>query len=462
MNAAHALAAPTAAPPRTAAQEEDRLPLGEKLAYGAGGLGTAVAGSMFLFFFSFYLTDVVRLTPLLVAVIQLVRNGWDAVNDPLIGALTDRTRTRWGRRKPFILLGLIPFGLLFALLWHVPPTRAPWATASWVIVLILLYDCAASMLSVPYSALTPELTRSYDERTSLNGFRQAFSMLGGLLVGGTGEYLIAHTGWAKTGWLFGALSALPFIAVLLFVKERHSVAAPPRKEPGPLQLFRRTLKNRAFVVALAVYLLSWTAVSVTSTMFIYFLTHTLKMGGQVFIALLAVQLAALGSIPAIVWLSNRCGKRSAYVIGITFWAVVQLGLFFLPAGPSPLVYVLAACAGIGVGAAHVLPWAMVPDCIDLDELQTGERREGAYYGVMGLLEKLGTGLALGGVGLVLQLYGYEGGVPQQSEAAAFAMRLLMGPVPALLLVLSLVAVCFYPLSRAKHASIRAAMARRQV
>lgn len=442
--------------------------VGAKLAYGAGGLGTAVAGSMFLFFFSFFLTDQLRLAPLLVTVIQLFRNGWDAVNDPFIGALTDRTRSQWGRRKPYIFIAFIPFGLFFGLLWQVPPTQAPWATVAWLVALLFAYDTAASMVSVPYLALTAELTVDYDERTSLNGYRQAFSMLGGLWVGGAAEYLVARQptsaqGWGVTGWIFGALSALPFVAVLWGVKERPLVrTALVYRQAGVFSLFARTLKNRAFRVAVGIYLLSWVAVGVTSTMFVYFLTHVMNMGGQVFIALLAVQLAALVSIPAVVWLSDKLGKRNAYWVGISFWVVVQLCIFFVQPGSPVVVLVLAGCAGVGVGAAHVLPWAMVPDCIDIDELETGERREGAYYGVMSFLEKVGTALALGGVGLVLHVCGYEGGAAEKSEQAISAMRLLMGPGPAVLLLLSMLVAYFYPLSRERHAQVQREIARRQV
>ncbi len=435
------------------------MKVAQKLAYGAGGFGTAVAGSMFLFFFSFYLTDQLGLAPLSVTVIQLFRNGWDAVNDPLVGALTDRTRSRWGRRKPYIVIAFIPFGLFFGLLWQVPPTQAPWATTVWLIALLFAYDTAASMVSVPYLALTPELTADYDERTALNGYRQAFSMLGGLLVGGAAEYLVSRQptpaqGWGVTGWVFAALSSLPFIAVLLGVKENPatSMAAPP--SVGIFQLFARTLKNRAFRIAVSIYLLSWVAVGITSTMFVYFLTHVMNMGGQVFIALLAVQLAALASIPAVVWLSDRVGKRNAYLVGISFWVMVQLAMFFVPAGNTTLVVLLAACAGVGVGTAHVMPWAMVPDCIDVDAYETNERREGAYFGVMSFLEKVGTAFALSGVGLVLHLFGYQGDVGEKSESAICAMRWLMGPGPAVILLLSMVVAWFYPLSRARHAQLR--------
>lgn len=434
----------------------ERVPLKEALAYGSGALGTAVTGSMFLFFFSYYLTDVVGLAPIAVMVLQLLRNSWNAVSDPLVGMVTDRTQSRFGRRKPFIALGLIPFGLTFGLLWQVPRGLSPAVTVLLLAVVVVLYDAASSMVSVPYSALTPAMTGSYDERTRLNGFRQSFSMVGGLLVGGTVEAALVAFGSPARGfghisWIFSAVAVGSFLPVLLGVTERH--AAPPVASTGFFSMFKQTLRNRAFRIALAVYLLSWVAVGICSTMVIYFLNHWMKMEGQLTEMLLTVQLSALVSIPLLVWLSSKWGKRATFIAGMTFWAIFQVLLLALRPEHAPYAVFLMACVGTGVGAAHVLPWAMIPDCIELDELESGERREGAYYGVMSFVEKVGTGLALGGVGLVLELAGYQSGGAVQPESALWAVRLLMGPVPAVLLLGSMVAAYFFPISKARYAEV---------
>lgn len=435
------------------------------LAYGSGALGTAVTGTMFLFFFSYYLTDVARLSPLFVVALQVLRNLWSAGSDPLIGHFTDRVNTRWGRRKPFIAAGMIPFGFCFAFLWQAPTGLSPWVAAGLLGVAMVAYDTAASSVSVPYSAMTPAITADYDERTKLGGVRQAFSMLGGLLVGGVvqgGVELFAtpQAGFGAMGWVFGVVGALSFLPVLWGVKERRGDERAP--DAAPLfSMFKVTLKNRAFVAALFVYLLSWVSVGICSTMFIYFLTHWMKMESDVTTALLVVQVVALVSIPGHVWMSKRFGKRTAFIVGMSAWALVQAATFFLGPEHRAFALPLMGLAGIGVGAAHVLPFAMVPDCIELDELKTGQRREGAYYGVMSFAEKLGSSLALGGVGLVLSFYGYDGASPVQSAEATFALRLLMGPLPTVLLVGSIIAAVFYPVSKVRYAAVCEALEKKR-
>ncbi|HEV8324514.1 MAG TPA: MFS transporter [Myxococcota bacterium] len=442
------------------------LRLRTKLAYGVGAYGYSVANTMLMLYFNFFLTDVLRLPPLLAGVVQLVRNAWVAVNDPVIGMLTDRTRSRLGRRRSWMLFAFIPYGVLFAALWQHPPTTTPWGTVAWLIGAVFLYDVATTAVWVPYNALTPEITEDYDERTSLTAWRMVLSMLGGLVVGGAVEPLLkalgdATRGFSIVGWAAGAMAALPFFWVVLGVRERWSGgAAKAHGELGMIDMFRVTLRNRAFLAALLVYVLAWVCIAMASAMFVPFLTHWMHMGYAV--VLFTVQASAMIiGVPAVVWLSKRIGKKGAYAVGIAFWAVVQTGMVFLSPAHAPYAVVLAALAGIGLGTAHVMPWSMVPDCIELDELETGQRREGAYYGVMACVEKIGTAAALAGLDVVLQVFGYVGGAAVQTPRALWALRVLMGPAPAALLLLSIVAVMFYPLSKARHDEVRRVLGERR-
>src|SRR3972149_9101130 len=161
---------------------EEPLTRKTKLIYGAGDLGFSLTDTTIGVLFAIYLTDVVGLTPGLAALAIFAGRSWDYINDPLIGYLSDRTRTRWGRRRPFLLFGFIPFAVAFTLLWWIPPISNPYGLAAYYALAYLFYDAAATFVYMPYYALTPELTSDYDERTALTSFRMFFSIVGSLIA----------------------------------------------------------------------------------------------------------------------------------------------------------------------------------------------------------------------------------------------------------------------------------------
>jgi len=170
---------------------------------------------------------------------------------------------------------------------------------------------------------------------------------------------------------------------------------------------------------------------------------------------------ALLMLPLWEWASRRTSKRWAYVGGVAFWAVVQIVLVLLsPGTPLWLVLGLAALAGIGVAAAHVLPWAMIPDTVEWDELRTGERHEGMFYSLIMLMQKAATGLALFAVGLVLDWAGYLPNVDVQPSRALVAIRVMTGPVPALLFCGGIAFALLFPIGRRTHRQVREELARR--
>ncbi len=435
---------------------QNKLSLKEKIAYGSGAFGYSISNTLLLVFFNFYLTDVVGFAPVYATIIQVLRKAWDAFNDPLIGTLNDRSNGRWGRRKTFIIVGLIPYGLLFALLWQVPYFSSSIENLLWFIFLVFAYDTAMTLVWIPYNAITPELTQDYNERTNLNGYRQAFSMLAGLVAVASVDILAGYYSNEKEKFsVLGIIAAiaivLPFLIVLWGIKEKPHVVNKQEAQKIAT-LFKETFSNKAFVVAVAIFFLSWVSIAIGTSMVAYFVKYWMHIKPMKI--LLAIQLSALVSIPFLVKLSEKIGKKQTYIFGILFWAVVQICMIFLQPDQETFSIVLAALAGIGVGAAHVIPWAMIPDCIDAGELQTGQRREGAYYGVLTFVEKVGSALALGGVGLVLQLCGYVGAAEHQSSLSIWAIRILMSIGPAIFLLISIFVAFYYPLSKQKHDEIR--------
>lgn len=451
--------------------QRERLSLPTKVAYGFGDFGTAIVAALKGFFLLIFLTDVARLDPAAAGSILLLTKVWDAVNDPMVGWLSDRTQSRWGRRRPWILFGAIPFGLLFFLLWLTPelsPTGKFW----YYLLVALVGDAAFTVVNLPYTALTPELTQDYDERTRLNSFRFAFSILGGLLATVVhplivGAFATPQQGYTISALIFGVLITVPCFVVFFGTRERYvqPTSADERAAMPYWQQVRVAFANRPYRFVISLYLLSWLALQLVQTVIIYFLTYYLRRADQIPVVLLAVQGASFIFLFVWSWLSQRLDKRLVYLIGASIWLVVQMGLFFVTPDRFFMIIPLAILAGAGVATAYLIPWAMMPDVIEYDELETGQRREGIFYGFMVFLQKACLALGIWFVGIVLSWAGYitpTDAVPQpvQPDNALAAIRLMMGPVPAVILAASLVVVYFYPITRSEHARIRAALAAR--
>jgi glycoside/pentoside/hexuronide:cation symporter, GPH family len=255
-----------------------KLSFWTKFVYGSGDLGTAISAALRGFFLVFFLTDVARINPVWVGVLFFANRFWDAVNDPIVGWLSDRTHTRWGRRRPWLLWGAIPFGLFYFALWYVPPFGQTGLVVYYFFVLLLL-DTTYTVVNVPYCALTPELTHDSDERTSLNSYRFAFSV-GGALVSAVlhpiivGSFSSIRTGYMISGAAWAVLGAVTIFLVFLFTRERpESMQKTPTSERMPyLKQVRTALGNRPYLFVVSLYLFSWLALQLLQVVLIYYVT----------------------------------------------------------------------------------------------------------------------------------------------------------------------------------------------
>jgi GPH family glycoside/pentoside/hexuronide:cation symporter len=463
-----------ALPVAAAAPTRHRLPLRTKLAFGAGDLGPAISGALYGYFMLVFLVNVAGLAPAAAGTVLLIAKLWDAVNDPVVGWLTDHTRSRFGRRRPWLLLGALPFGLAFFLLWLVPPLGAVGKFAYYVLA-TMLFDTALTVVLVPFTSLTPELTPDYDERTSLTAVRMSFSIIGSTLA------LLIHTqvlaafehapvtGYALSAAVWAAVGATGLFITFLGTREPPP---PPRPAAGVtlhvgfLAGFRIAFRNRAFVLVALVYLFSWMALQFVQANLPFYIDDWVGMPTAALgYVLMAIQASTF--VWLVIWtrVSERLGKQRVYYLGMAVFLAVMVVLFFVQPGQVTLVYLLAAIVGTGVAVCYLVPWSMLPDVVEVDELETGERREGIFYGMFALFQKLALALALGISGWALQIAGYVRAVPGQPDpvqpaSALLALRLLIGPGGAIILIASIVAVAAYPLTRERHAEVRAALAAR--
>ncbi len=463
-----------------------------KLVYGSGDWGMASFGTLRQIFYAIFLTDVVGLDARLASFAALIGVVWDAINDPLVGLISDRIHTRWGRRRPFLLFFSIPFALGFILLWWTPPWESQLALMATVTLTFMLSDTLQTLVIVPFFALTPDITPDYDERTSLTGYRMFFNLLASLATAVAAPIIVdaavqsgatLQRGYIMVASLFGGLAAVPFLLIFLVVRERAVDPSDPSHAAEKLASFRSVLStawhNIPFRYATLLYMLNWITFDLVALMLPFYMVYWISEGNLLAsmniagesIALESVVLGlliatAVAALPLWTWLSYRFSKRSAYIIGMLFWAFVQLILFGLQPGQITLMLVLAVLAGLSVSTAHVLPDSIFPDVIEWDELRTRQRHEGIYYGAKNFVRKLTGAFAIFFALQVLGWFGYQTppeGVMQFSQSARTltAIRVLTGPVGALLLISSIVVAWFYPLTRERHARIRALLARRR-
>ena len=455
----------------SSSQHQSGLPFSTKLAYGAGDLGPAITANVLSVFLLIFYTNVVGLKPGMAGSILLIGKIWDAISDPIIGVMSDRTRSRWGRRHPWMIYGAIPFGITFVLQWIVPSLNQ-WGLFAYYVAIGILFHTCYTAVNLPYTALTPELTQNYDERTNLNSFRFAFSIGGSIL-----SLLLAKAVFdafknnpLQQYLVLTSICALISTLALYWcvigthkrveVTEKHRLENLGTEESLPyLEQLKILFSNRPFVYVIGIYLCSWLAVQNTVAIIPYFVKNYMGLGDQDFInIILAVQGTSM--VMLFVWtqVSKRFGKKVVYFIGMSLWILAEVGLFFLQPGQVRIMYLLAIMSGFGVSTAYLIPWSMMPDVIELDELNTGQRREGIFYGFMVLLQKIALALGLFLVGWILQQTGFIESAagqpaPIQPESALTAIRWMVGPAPLVMLLMGLVLAYLYPITKEVHAEI---------
>jgi GPH family glycoside/pentoside/hexuronide:cation symporter len=452
----------------TVTPRSEHLPFRRKAAYAIGDLGNSAGpGTIIPFWYLYFLTDVAKLNPALAGLSILIGKLWDAVNDPLIGWLSDRTRTRWGRRRPYLLFGALPFGVTFALLWIVPPIKNELLLALYFAFMFILFDTAFTFVGTPYNALTPELTLDYDERTSLLSYRMFVSIVAGLLTALVlGEIIFPkfpgdeQTAFMVMGIACGVIFVIPVLITFLGTREREEFQT--EQTSSPLEGVRFVWRNRAWRYTLSMGLLSWLPVDIASAVFPFFLIYWIGMDeGDSSIVLGVILASATLFLPLVLWLSRRTEKNRAFVIATASWAAIMLAILFVPDGAVTLAFIMAALTGFGVASAHLLPNAMSTDVLEVDELRSGKRQEGIYSGFSVFVRKLSTALVLALVGPVLALSGYSEGADTQTADALTAIRVLISVIPAILLVIACVIAWYYPLTRERHAEISSELAVRR-
>ena len=432
------------------------LPLHLKLIYGMGDHSVNVALVALAMIFPFYLTEVVGMRVGLAGLVPLIGRILDAIFDVLMGRISDRTTWRAGRRRPYLLIGAIPFAVSFAAIWAPSPIESASLEFVYYAGLYALISLCMTIAAVPYHALLPELTDDYHERTSLATYRSIASILGTLFTLVVFRPLAESLGGDARAWqIAGAVLAvwivLPWWPIWRVTYERRSF---DRAAPGSTrEYFGLLYRNRSFRRLVGLFSLGRIAIDLPMALFLHFFTYVLGRPGDFELVMGAFLLAVVGAMPFWLRFSHGRDKAAVYRYGCVGW-VFGLGCLFVTQPDWPLALVLAATmlAGIGYSAADMIPWSMVADVADEDELTSGERREGLYVGVFTFLRKIAGAVGVAGAFLVLDVAGFRPG-ETNDEAVVWALRAMTALVPSLFVILSAIVAGGYVLGRERHRDI---------
>ena len=433
----------------------EKLNLKTRLGYGIGDIAICLYWSGVGLYLLYFYTDVVGISPSLAGLIYGIGMFWDAITDPFMGYMAERTRTKWGVYRPYLLFGNIPLALSFILLFWVPPLEGG-ALFFFLLFANLLHRTCFTLVSVPFSSLTPRITSDSQERTNLTGFR----MLGAQ----TGTNLMALLAFPIIFWVGGEDESLGFVVLAtiagLTALGIHAITFLTVKEPsndqgiervgGSLSEAAKAIgKNGPFWLVFSATLI----VGITTIFFgnnlIYYTKYALNLHEHQGTILFTSGIVAFLSIPIWWLISNNIGKKLPRLISSSITLIALLVFYLYEIDTLSELLFLVAFIGFGSGAGGILFWSMLPDTIEYGEVHTGVRSESSLYGFMTFAQKGSIAFAIIILGIVLDFIGFQAN-EVQSDTTISNMKAIMTLIPSIGVALSLVIIYFYPIDAKMH------------
>lgn len=435
--------------------EEERFSRGQKWSFGMGSFAQWFINSAFnIYVFSYYFM-VVQLNISWYMLAVVLWTLWNAFNDPLIGYLSDRTHTKWGRRKPYIMLGLIPMLILEIIIW-LPPVGSEVLTFIYLLIMLICYDTFYTMIALPYDSLFPELYTTVEERSEVNTIRQILSVIG-LLFAALVPGLVLASEESREMYLLNGIITSIIIAISLIVSlkwgvvEREEFKLDYQHEFKFFDSLKYTMKNKGFVLYTAMFFLYEYVLLLLATLVQIFGRQVLNIDAFNTSLIMGV-MYIVGAVSVVLWrwIDIKLGSKKGYAISIVAYFFGSLPLMFIDA--YEIVLLTAALMGLGFGGLLYFIYLIIADIIDEDELKTGVRREGAFFGITNFFMRLSMILSIVTIGFVFVQSDW--GVYDPLIDVDFALRFLFIVIPGIALGISLVCLYFYPFSKSKVEDIK--------
>lgn len=434
-----------------------------KFMWGLAALGTTLISGIYGALLPIFYQDYLGLTARWIGLASIIYAVWNAINDPLFGYITDSTRSKRGRRIPYMRFTAPFLAITFILLWFAPPNASQQTLFFWMLGSMLLYDTCYTIIGLVYSSLLPEITESDDERNGLQISYSLFGMLGLILGFMIPDFFRPKTGTSlsflplQAAMIIVALvSATLIIATTFWVKERPEYTRVDKPVPLGAAL-RLTLTSKSFLVLVAENFMSTLMYAMVLSMVFYLADYVLQVNTMVILVCVFVPLII--GIPVTPLLQKRLGVVGAQQLLL---AIAGTGLILIAFVPNPLIYVCLMAAGFGLAGPQTLTNILFAQVADEDELRSGVRREGMFFGINALITKPSQSVALALVPLVLEATHFVtresgGGAVflQQSAEAIFGIKALTGLIPGAALIIGAVLLHWFPLRGAYLEKVRA-------
>ena len=425
--------------------------------YGIGDYAICLYWSGIGLYLLYFYTDVVGISPILAGWIYALGIGWDAITDPFMGFLAERTKTKMGSYRPFIYYGSIPLALSFVLLFWIPPFEGT-ALFLFLILVNLIHRSCFTIVSVPYSSLTARITNDSNERTKLTTARMISASFGTLSMSALAFPLIAYFGGADEAfgflWLaiISGLVAISLLSVTVYSVREKVDEIVTSNLPNFVSITKTVVTNYPFWIVFGCILILGSTGVMFNKNLIYFVKYGLELHEYQGLILGVSSGASFLSLPFWAYLALKIGKRETWLISMTIAFIGLLLFFYYPIASLNELLILLALIGVGNGAGGVLFWSMLPDTVEYGEWKSGIRTESSLYGFMTFAQKSSIAVAALILGFLLSGIGFE---PNQiqSEETISGMKFMMSWIPICGIIISLVLMYFYPISTKFHGEL---------
>ena len=458
-----------------------KIPLLDKIGYGSGNFSTGIANQVVGTYLVFYCTVILNIPGSLVGLAVSLSIIWDAITDPLMGYFSDMTKSkRFGRRHQYILIGGIGLGISNYLLWNINAGLSDYLKFGIIFVLILIIKTFSTIYVTPYTALGAELSNDYNERTTIQSVKTIFFLLGLAFVSVFGMFVFfrptldfpsgqLNPGSYSTMGIFSSILIIIFAIVCFYSTKKYIPILNEHAEKGVsgsslktlMLAFKEIFLNKSFRYVAFAYMFTNIATALVANTGLHVFTYTFALSSQQIALIVGIQfLVSILSQPIWSLASNLLDKKPSMILGIILCIISSL--FFLVlvfmkdlvAGNIFYFMPFAILAGFGTGGLFTLPLSMIADVIDLDELKTGKRAEGSYYGCLTLFYKLSQSVTLLLIGFILDLVKFDAGLPLQAESTVIILGLMLSIGSALSFIAALLSIKGYNLNRSKVEDIQ--------